>query len=208
MGDQHVVHLPEAALGARGLRRLGRHLRARVDVVEREVAPHVAQLVAEGGEQLADDGLGLAAVRALVVAVLDQRHGRVGGCRAGGRRSGSTSSARSSELVGGAASWRARGRGREQRDDAERRPGRAAPRGSRRRGCRASPPRAAGPSKARLAISSETVKPMPATRAAAGERRPADRQPLAAAARAGRQPRRADDARAACRRRSRRRCRA
>jgi len=42
------------------------------------VAPDVAQLIAEGREQLADDDLGLSAVWALVIAVLDQRHGSVG----------------------------------------------------------------------------------------------------------------------------------
>jgi hypothetical protein len=42
------------------------------------VAPDVAQLVAEGGEQLADYDLGLSAVRALVIAVLAERHGSVG----------------------------------------------------------------------------------------------------------------------------------
>ena len=48
-----------------------------VDVAERQVAPDVAQVVAERVEQLADDDLGLAAVGALVVAVLDEGHGRV-----------------------------------------------------------------------------------------------------------------------------------
>ena len=75
--EQLVVHLPEGALRGRGLGRLGRHLRVRVHVVEREVAPDVAELVAERVEQLADDDLGLPAVRALVVAVLDERDRRV-----------------------------------------------------------------------------------------------------------------------------------
>ena len=48
----------------------------RVDVVERQVAPDVAQ-VAEVGEQVPDDRLGPAAVRALEVAVLEQRDGRL-----------------------------------------------------------------------------------------------------------------------------------
>ena len=38
VGEQPVVHLPEAALRARGLGRLGRDLRVGVDVVERQVA--------------------------------------------------------------------------------------------------------------------------------------------------------------------------
>jgi hypothetical protein len=41
-----------------------------VDVVEWKVTPHVAQLVAEGVEQLADDHLGSATVGTLVIAVL------------------------------------------------------------------------------------------------------------------------------------------
>ena len=74
MAEQGVVHVPEASLRARGLGRLGRHLRARVDVAERQMAPDVSELVSEGVQQLADDRLGLAAVGALVVAVLDQHH--------------------------------------------------------------------------------------------------------------------------------------
>ena len=45
-------------------------------VVQRQVPPHVAN-VAEVAEQLADDRLGLPAVRALEVAVLDEGHRRV-----------------------------------------------------------------------------------------------------------------------------------
>ena len=70
------MQLPEAALRRRGLGGLGRRLRVRVDVVERQVAPDVAQLVAEGLEQLADDDLRLTAVAALVVPVLDEGDGR------------------------------------------------------------------------------------------------------------------------------------
>ena len=61
------------------LDRLGGELRAAVDVVQRQVAPDVANVVVGGGEQLADDRLGLAAVRALEVAVLDERDRRVFG---------------------------------------------------------------------------------------------------------------------------------
>ena len=71
--QQHVVHLPERVLLGRGLDGLGGQLGARVDVVQRQVAPHVAQL-GVAGEQLADDRLGLAAVGALEVAVLDEGH--------------------------------------------------------------------------------------------------------------------------------------
>ena len=49
-----------------------------MDVGQRQVAPHEAQ-VARVGEQLADDRLGLAAVGALEVAELDDGDRRVGG---------------------------------------------------------------------------------------------------------------------------------
>src|ERR1700751_2247576 len=70
---------PGLALGRGRLGRLRRQLRAGVDVVEREVAPHVAHVVAVRTEQLADDALSLPAVRTLEVAVLDERHRRVVG---------------------------------------------------------------------------------------------------------------------------------
>ena len=70
MVEQQVVHLPERALLGGRLGRLGGELRVRVDVVQRQVPPDVAD-VAEVGEQLAHDRLGPAAVRALEVAVLD-----------------------------------------------------------------------------------------------------------------------------------------
>ncbi len=76
MGQQQVVHLPELAVGGGGLGSLRRKLRVRVDVVERQVTPHVAQ-IAEIGQQLAHHLLRLPAVGALEVAVLDQRDRRV-----------------------------------------------------------------------------------------------------------------------------------
>src|SRR5271166_1843737 len=79
VGEEQVVVLPEPPLRRRRLARLGRELRVGVDVVEREVAPHVAQVVvvAEGGEQVTNDGLGLPAVGTLEVAVLDEGDERV-----------------------------------------------------------------------------------------------------------------------------------
>ena len=74
--EQQIVHLPEPSLLRRRLDRLGRLLRPRMDVVQREVPPHVRDL-AVPREQLAERTLGLAAVRALEVAVLDHRHGCV-----------------------------------------------------------------------------------------------------------------------------------
>ena len=74
--EQEVVHLPERALVGGRFRGLRGELRVRVDVVERQVPPDVAD-VAEVAQQLADDRLRLPAVRALEVAVLDHRDGRV-----------------------------------------------------------------------------------------------------------------------------------
>jgi len=74
--EQQVVQLPELPLVRGRLGRLCRELGARMDVCQRQMAPDVAQ-VAEVPEQLADDRLGLAAVRALEVAVLDQGDGRL-----------------------------------------------------------------------------------------------------------------------------------
>ena len=74
MGEQDVVHLPELALRGGRFGCLGGELSARVDVVERQVPPYVSDVVAVGGQQLADRAFGLAAVRAFEVPVLDQCH--------------------------------------------------------------------------------------------------------------------------------------
>ena len=76
MVEQEVVHLPERALVGGGLGGLGGELGVRVDVVERQVPPDVAD-VAEVAKELADDRLRLPAVGALEVAVLDERDRRV-----------------------------------------------------------------------------------------------------------------------------------
>ena len=70
------MHLPEGALVGGRLGGLRGELRVRVDVVERQVPPDVAD-VAELAQELAHDRLGLPAVRALEVAVLDHRDRRV-----------------------------------------------------------------------------------------------------------------------------------
>ena len=74
--EEPVVHLPERPLVAGGLRRLRGELGVGVYVVQRQVAPHVADAPV-AREQLAHDGLGLTAVGALEVAVLDDRHRRL-----------------------------------------------------------------------------------------------------------------------------------
>src|ERR1700686_5475578 len=77
MLEQDVVHLPEAALRGGSLRGLSGDLRVWGHFVERQVAPDVAHFITERGQQLADDSLRLSAVRALEVAVLEQRDARV-----------------------------------------------------------------------------------------------------------------------------------
>src|SRR6266498_1724424 len=67
---EQVMHFPERALHGRRLGSLRGELGVRVDVVEREMPPCVAQ-VAEVGEQFAHDRFRLAAVGALEIAVLN-----------------------------------------------------------------------------------------------------------------------------------------
>ena len=77
-GQQQIVHFPELALRRRSLGCLGRQLRLRVDVGERQMPPYVPDVVI--GQQISYDGFGPAAVGAFEVAVLDDCHG--GGSRA------------------------------------------------------------------------------------------------------------------------------
>jgi Domain of Unknown Function (DUF326) len=76
MVEKEVVHLPERSLVGGRLRRLRGELRVGVDVVEWQVPPHIGD-VTERAAQLADDRLRLAAVRALEIAVLDDRDRRI-----------------------------------------------------------------------------------------------------------------------------------
>ena len=69
MVEQDVVHRPKGSLCLGGLRRFGGQLGPGVHIAQRQVPPHVAQ-VPEAGQQLTDHRFGLAAVRALEVAVL------------------------------------------------------------------------------------------------------------------------------------------
>ena len=70
------MHLPEGALRSGRFGGFGSEPRLRMYVGQREM-PDVSQ-VADLSEKLADGRLGLPAVGALEVAVLDQRHGCVG----------------------------------------------------------------------------------------------------------------------------------
>ena len=73
MVEQDVVHRPEGSLCSGGLRRFGGQLGPGVDIAERQVPPHVAQ-VPKTGQQLTDDRFGLAAVWALEVPILYERY--------------------------------------------------------------------------------------------------------------------------------------
>ena len=159
--EQQVVHLPERSLLGGRLGRLGRELRARVDVGQRQVAPDVAD-VAEVGEQLADDRLGPAAVRALEVAVLDDASPARPRARACGRARGRPSTYEVDDRLApcraargcaaAAAAAPSRGRAATSRRDA--------PSAALRTPSFASS--SWTPWNASVAISSETVKPMPA----------------------------------------------
>ena len=72
------MHLPEASLVSRGLGCFGGELSARVHVVEREVAKHEREIVAERSHELSNGGLNRCAVGTFEVAVLDERDGCVG----------------------------------------------------------------------------------------------------------------------------------
>ena len=61
-------------IGSR-FRRFGRELRLRMNVVQRQMAPDVSH-VAVIGQELTHDRLGLTAVRAFEIAVLDDGDGR------------------------------------------------------------------------------------------------------------------------------------
>ena len=165
------------------------------------MAPHVADVVAERRQQLADDPLGLPAVGALEVAVLDERDRRVVGT-ADVVALGVDVLGEIEDVLGGAPRSGARARVAGSRGRAQQRPSR--PRRERPRWPSA-PSLASSsrtPVKARLEISSETVKPIPAqapptssTGGLIGERGPCS------AGREASHDRR--DARAACRPRSR-----
>ena len=156
------MHLPERALVGGGLGGLGGELGVRVDVVERQVPPDVAD-VAEVAQELADDRLGLAAVRALEVAVLDEGDRRASSGPRMWSRSGIDVDGEVDERrpPSRAARGSAGARG-SSAVDAEQQPGerRDAPSAALRMPIFASS--SCCPSKASVAMSSATVKPMPA----------------------------------------------
>ena len=198
--EQEVVHLPERALVGGRLGGLGGELGVRVDVVERQVPPDVAD-VAEVAQELADDRLRLAAVGALEVAVLDDRDRRV-------ERPADVVALRIDvdvevdERLGGAEQGADPQAPRQQRRGAEEQPGeeRRAEGGAEDAELRLLELRAVEGERRDEQRDGEAD---PGDRAAAGDRRPADRRPQPPAA----QPReRATSCRGcppACRRRSR-----
>src|SRR6266566_2576655 len=74
--EEGRVHLEESPLDGRGFGDFGGLLRMRVRSAEREVAENIAELVAKQLLELLHDRHGCAAVRTLVVAVLDEGHRR------------------------------------------------------------------------------------------------------------------------------------
>ena len=75
MAQQQIVHGPERAHGSGGLGCLGGKLGLRMDVDERQVPPDVTDLGVH--EDLPHGGFGLAAIRALEIAELDDGHHRL-----------------------------------------------------------------------------------------------------------------------------------
>src|SRR5438309_2328456 len=72
--EQPIVHLPELPLRAGRFGRFGGVLRVQVQLGERKVAEHKPEARAQALPHLLHDRVGATAMRALEVAVLDQRH--------------------------------------------------------------------------------------------------------------------------------------
>jgi hypothetical protein len=71
MLHQEVMHRPEGALACCYLGGLGGELGVWVDILKREVPPHIPD-IAEVPQQLTDDRLRLATERAIEVRILDK----------------------------------------------------------------------------------------------------------------------------------------
>jgi hypothetical protein len=71
-----IVHFPEPTLRAGRLGCFRRELGLRMDSGNRKVSEHELELVAEALLKLLDDRIGVAAMRALVVAIFEQRYPR------------------------------------------------------------------------------------------------------------------------------------
>ena len=191
MVEKLVVHRPEVARAAAASVASAASCAFGWTSLSGQVTPYVAKVVAERAEELANHDLGLAAVRALVVAVLDQRHRRVLGA--------SNVVALGVDLVGEVEQLLG-GTGDLTRPEAAGsspdHPEHAEPHGRSHAAAASTPSLASSscwPSKARLEISSETVNPIPATVAAPDDHRPAQRAAQTREPGPRREPRRADD---------------
>src|SRR5712692_6102956 len=80
--EQRVVHLPELPLRAGGFGGFRRVLGVRMNLGEREIAVDKTKAAAHDTQHFGDDGMCRAAMRTLIVAILDQRDRRVVGAQA------------------------------------------------------------------------------------------------------------------------------
>ena len=71
---KHVVHLPELIVRARRLRNLGSVLGMGMYLAQRKVAKNESESIAQLSLNFVNNRAGQAAVGALIVAILDQRH--------------------------------------------------------------------------------------------------------------------------------------
>src|SRR5437016_5817167 len=81
VGEEEVVRGPEFPLAAGGLGGAGRGAGVRAHALEREIPKREARTTVEALEQQLQRRLRLLAVRALEIAILDDRHGRVRAAR-------------------------------------------------------------------------------------------------------------------------------
>src|SRR5580693_8171512 len=85
--EDRIMHFPKFPVGAGEFSDLCRFHRVWMNLAQREIAKHEAQLVPEMLLQLLHDRVGVAAMRTFVIAVFNQRDrsivrslGMVGGC--------------------------------------------------------------------------------------------------------------------------------
>src|SRR5712671_7521349 len=74
--EQYVVHLPKSSLYRGALRSFRRMLCMRMRLAQRKIPKDEPELRSEPTLHVFDNRIGASAVRAFVVAVLDQRHSR------------------------------------------------------------------------------------------------------------------------------------
>jgi hypothetical protein len=74
--EQCVVHLPEPSLRTRCLCGFGSVLRVRMRLRERKMTEHESEAIVHHSPHILDDWMRTPAMRALEIAVLDERHRR------------------------------------------------------------------------------------------------------------------------------------